>query len=344
MNKKLVKEISLGFMMVLVGIFFWFAVHEALSIEFTFDTLSLVGWGSLVYALIAFCLLLGFIGLFCTLVKTRWMIYPFLFLTCLTPLVFFQNGFFSLFIIASCFLLLIGYQKSCQEETEARYKFSITRSTYFGQSLIVLILLVAVSLTYYVALEDEDQEGKELEQSIVSLTTDSLNKLMEEKVDGYDPNMTLDDWLGNIQIQDTFQALPDFFGNEIISSDLEAQIAESAEYQQILSEAEEEAKGQAISELRNQFLSQFEIEAKGTDTINSVLEKFVSNTVGNVVTPYSKFIRPVLAISLLLVLRLLTPLYIWLTRFFQWLIIVILKKSKFIIIEKGQKEAEIVKL
>ncbi len=339
-NKKLVREIALGIMMVLVGIFFWFSVHEALEMRFAYDTLTLVGWGSLIYALISFSLLLTFIGLFSTLARTRWVIYLMLALTALTPLTFFIHGNYSLFIVISSFLILWFYQRSCREETEARFKFSITRSTYFGQSIMVLVLLVAVALVYYVAVSGEDKEGRTLETSIVQNGTQVLNRIMEDRVEGYDPEMSFDDWLGNLEIQKAFETIPQFLGEGIISEEFIDEIKETEEFQ----EAEEEVKREAVIQLRQQFIEQFDIEAEGTDPMSEVLRKLVEGAVGKVVTPYTKFISPVLAISLFLVLRLLTPLYIILARVFQWLIFSILLKSNFIKVKKEQKEVVTISL
>ncbi|MFH1597541.1 MAG: hypothetical protein ABIB97_00525 [Patescibacteria group bacterium] len=343
-NKTLIKEISLGLMTLIIAIFFWLAVFAAFQMEFAFDTLSLVGWSSLVYSLLAFCLLLTFLGIFGTLVRNKMVVYLTVFLVAVVPFFFFIKGYYSLFIIVSCTMMFWFYTKYCRDETDGRYKFSIVRSTYFGLPLVVIVLLIALSLSYYVAMTHDDEDGTKLKDSINTIVLNSLNKVMESRMEDYDPNMALDDWLGNLQIQEVFSTLPEFLGPEVISEDLKNEIEQSAEYQEALSEAEEQAKAEVIVSLRNEFLKQFEIEAEGSDPISEVLTKWVDQTIGDFVTPYTKFIPPVLAISLFLVLRLLTPIYIAIARFFQWIIFSLLLKSGFIHIKKEKKEVEIVGL
>lgn len=343
-HKTLIKEISLGLMTIIIAVFFWFSVWQSLKMEFAYDTLNLIGWGSLIYGLVSFCLLLTFIGIFSSLARKKLVIYPTFIILTATPLVFWQQGLYSLFIVVSCFLMFIFYRRYCREETASRYRFSITRSTYFGQSLVVVVLLIAVALTYYTTISDQKQDGASLEITITNIGTNALNRIMSANMENYDPEMTLDNWLSSQQIQETFEALPDFLGTEVISEELRKEINESVEYQEILTEAEERAKLEAIAELREELLKQFEIEAEGTDTINSVMEKIVGKNVDTFVTPYTKFISPILAFSLFLVLRLLTPLYLAIARIFQWLIFTILIKSNFIIVKKEQKEAITVNL
>jgi hypothetical protein len=56
--------------------------------------------------------------------------------------------------------------------------------------------------------------------------------------------------------------------------------------------------------------------------------------------PYLKFLPPILAFGLFLVLEGLSFIFIWLSVLFGWLIFIVLKKSGFFRISIAQKEAE----
>lgn len=372
------KVIILAVLTVISGIIAWHSLSFAFKLE-TSDSFPIVKVIlSLIYPLMALCGFLALVALSAVLIK-RQLIRLGIWFTSSIPILFFFPFSPWLLIIALLVVIdFIYFAIRLRHELNSYVKFALTKLLRWGLGLAVAGIILAISLTYYIVTTVEQRDtGKEAIDSLVESSTKLANQIIPSQVEGYQPDMTLDDFIFQIsagaaenisgelnkQIQQSFgdsyeenadalvkelrrkvesgeideAMLPPEIQNNLYSEKLTTQDLISSEQVQALFQEQ-------INSARDQLLKNLDIEASGSDKMSDVLTKIIRKYAFQFIGPYEKFITPLMAISLFFALSIFGFLYQALIKLIALAVFKVLNAVDFIKIKEEKKSVQIVTL
>ncbi|MDP3964586.1 MAG: hypothetical protein Q8Q20_02940 [bacterium] len=296
------------------------------------------------------------------------------------PLIIISISGFNIYSLIGAAISALGlfqYALKIREERRERLKASIEKFLRYGLGVAISAFLFLIGISFYGELLRNDSEPLRPEEAMGKVAASGVNQILALQLDGYDPEMTLDEFLLFVLLSQAEQALPAeaaddtanpfeegaLFGvdiNEVMSS---LDTVPSSELEELLypgiveeikgnperlSELTEEVRGTSIGDqiakTREDLLSSFGIEGQGDETIGLMIEKIVTKQIEKFFQPFTFLLPPILALMVYFFLHVFIIAYLWVTNAFAWIIFHILKWSKFFVIREEERKAEIISL
>lgn len=329
------KVLTLFGLMVGTTMMFWLAWNNALyNMQFTITIGSVM---TVVTTLLAFCLMFAMVALTEVLVTRRLMALLTIIVSALTGFVFFS---FSVWTLIATLIMMLGFllwRRSINSDLKTRTTFNPHKTLDVGLRGAVTVILLASSVMYYGHFVSQENTEEHIVDGLVDTSMAAVNFSLEKFYgNGYDPNLSLDAFIANLTRIEDLKAQG---AGEIDELPPEIQLLDEQ-----IKAGLDAAGTEIVAQGRQEFLNTFEIEAAGTDTMDTVVRTIVTKQITQFVGPYEKLIPALLALSLFFVLNIFSIVYRELIKIFSVLVYHILKWLRFIQITKVQTEAEKVTL
>lgn len=375
MNKN-TKIVILIILTILASIIAWQSLstifHLRLMDGSTFHWKSVIG--SLIYPVIAFCIFLALTSITSVLVEKEWILLILFIVIGLPILLFFS---FSTWILITILILAVGliiYSLRIHHEEKERIKFSLSHTMKFGLGLVVTLLILSITMIYYSTIsKNQEEQGKAAIDSAIEGSVDIINKILPARVRGYDPNMTLDEFLFR-QMLTAANTLGGKVGEEVnnkkgeqpqgLIAQIQAEIKSGKidinqlppEIREIITREDLKPEDLAavplirslfqnqIDQSRDQLLKSVEVQANGNETISDVITKIVRKYAFQFLGPFEKYLVPIMAISLFFTLLAFNLVFQALIRLIALIIFKILILIKFVVIKIEKKDVQTVTL
>lgn len=284
---------------------FWWLIRGAFDAEVLLSTETL--W-RVSGAFVLFGLSLGLFGLMAAIVRIpRWGIIYALGAG-LIPIFFFP---FTLFTLAGALLLIavwFRYWAMVTEESEHRIRFNLVKSVTHGLGTIIYLTVLSVAVFYLAVASQSNQTSNQFIDNVTNSASDAVLAVLDNQLPDFDAQMTLDDFLSQYSDQDITALLPENFLPEDVNQSLLEE-----EKQNNIENLDETARQAAIEEARTQLLQALNINAEGSDTMETVVRRLVTDKLQPLLERYDTVIPPVLALALFSVLSILGLVYFWWT-------------------------------
>lgn len=373
-KSQVIKTVILGGLTLLAGFLAWFSLARVLNNGLTFDAKNL--WAfifDLLFPVLAFCLWVALIGIDAIFIRKKLWLYPIYVLSIGTLFFSFDFSFYS---FVSFLILLVAYfyfSRGIIKEKKDRLKFHVINFIKVHLGLTMIFCVAAVSLLFYQSLSVKQKSGEtKTNEAVAESAANLLNILLETQIKTYDPDMTLDEFVlsAGQQFMEKFGSMlseqttgGESLNQENIVKEIEAAVKSGeikrsdlppeflAKLDQGILTAEDVIEEQLtgvfqkqLTQARDDFLSKLGIEAEGNDKISDVIKKIVTKSLSEGLLSFINYLPPFLAISLFFTLVIFDFLYVIFTKIFALLIYMIMLVTKFIVIKKETKEAEIAEL
>lgn len=314
------KLIVLAALIVVSMGFFWFTIYRIFqsNLDFSFNAEIIF---SFIFAIIALSMMFAIIGMSEVLVDRNLIFIAVIVIGSLTHFIFFPISIPNTIAVLATIFAFIIWKHNIRSDMKSRIKFLVGRVMIVGLNGIISLVLISISFTYYGYLAD-DGSNKMLDNAVSSLV-ETVNDVLPGYMPFYSPDMTLDEFIVESGSIDELPSLPsDFLIGEA------------------LQEVVTGAQGELLDESRQSFLDTFDIEAKGSDTMQVVTQRIVTSRVDNVIEPYQQFIPVILALSLFFILKLFQFVFRPIIQFFSYLVYKIFLFFRFITVKKVIVEKE----
>lgn len=362
----------LAVLTILVSIAAW----HAWSVVFSIDTISDIREGllKLIYVLVALCLFCALYSLSSLFIKRTWLVYLAGFLAALAPLIFFSVSALILVVPLLIFVGMIIYSMQIHYEIKSRIKFSPTLSIRHGLKMFMIFLSLAITIVYYINTTSLQRErGQEALDAMVDSAVNTANQVLSFKFTGYDPGKTVDDFLFDsmmkltanfeeglqlnqepAQEEEQLENMLDELRRSIEAAEIneadlpedvkKALAGESMDAAEIRDQLFEEVFREQVQNSRAGLADRLDIEINGDDLMSEVIAKVVRKYAWDYLGPYQQYITPLMALSLFLLLYGLGPVFRLIILLFSVILFGLFKVSKFVRIEKVNKEVDVLKL
>lgn len=300
---------------------------------------------SLVFTFLAFFLMISLVAVSSMLIRPKWLNTINLAIAALIYFVFFGFSLYSSTAFVLLFLSFLFYSLRIGHETGDHINFSVHRSMRFGLGWLVAFLLIVISLSYFQIVTLQNKSMDRFNNALVSYAAEIMNRIFTAKLDGYDADMTLDEFIvkfGTENLADSLLKKPEGGGplsmleglGEIFSPEQKKEIEEMAE-------AEVASMEQAmINQLRDEFVAGLGIEATGQESMRVIVRRMVATQYVEYLSPYDSYIPTMLAFSLYFILQVFSFIYIALIKLITIIIFSILRLVRFVKIEEVEVKAE----
>lgn len=332
----------------------------------------------LIYPVAAFCTFLALVSL-CLVLVNRTLLLLGLFVLISWPVfLFFPFSPWLLVIALLQIVIFLYYSHRVHSEMKTFIKFSLTKTLRWGLGLVVTAIILSVSLIYYIVTTvDQRDTEKEAIDGLVESSTVMANRFLPNQIEGYNPDMTLDDFIFQIssgaienisgeldkQVQQSF-GNPMEENTEALVAELRRKV-ESGEIDETMLPPEIRANlysetlttddlvssdviqgifQEQINTARDELLKNLGIEASGSDKMSEVLAKIIRKYAFQFIGPYEKFINPLLAISLFFALSIFNFVFQALIKLIALVIFKLLRTVNFVEIKQEKRNADIVTL
>lgn len=311
--------------LVIVGqVLFWFLLSRLFE-NGTRLTLEWAALGGVLLAVMGFGLMIATTGFAAVMLRNHGIYMGTVVVAALTHFIFFTISLPNSIVILLVVTGFILWRAQVFSDARNRISFSSMAIITAGLAGTVTFCLLAVSVTYYSYLV-EDEGSDRLISGVVETAADTVNTVLPKYVEGYDPTMTLDEFLlsstENIVDADAIGGLGGDVINDAIREGLDA------------------AEGEVLAESRKQFLATFDIQAEGTDSMGDIVTRAAERRIRGVLDPYKKFIPAILALSLFFVLRIFGFVYILIARGCAALVFGLMRATGVVQIQKILVEKE----
>ncbi|MDD5342199.1 MAG: hypothetical protein PHI73_02595 [Patescibacteria group bacterium] len=382
-QREIIKLVGLGLVLILTSLAGWWFLGETFGgMQFVFKPLTMTTLWNFVASLFFLLLALAIFGILAAVEQKRWFMVLTSAVLPMTLLVALGDSLYTLVAAGIWFLGLLQFGFKIREEKRARIKASIVKFLRNGLGLCISALLLAISISFYGAMTTKGTEGLDSVEVLSKFTANAGNQILVMQVPGYNPKMTLDEFILLLLAQGSEGAqkveaaeeqselnLPiggdqsSFFGldlsgmtNELqgispdelkaaIPPDFEEQVKKDPEYiKKVFQDIKDQMVGQQIAKAREQLVKALNIEADGDDQMGTVLEKALEAYFDDLFKPFKYLIPPILALTVYFLLQIFGFVYCWITRFLAFVVYGILRLTKFVRYEKEMKECQIIKL
>lgn len=375
-SQSLVKVIILAVLTVAVSVAAWY------SLSYVMKQGSMVSFGDelkfLIYVIVSISvfgavLVTGFI-----LIQSKLALFLVSFFSGLAPLLFFRVFPYILIVPLLLILGFFIYSNQVRYEVKTRVRFSAVSAAHSGLKLLVIFCILAVTLTYYLTVNAfYQEEGGEILSVIIESSVNATNKVLPLKFAGYDPNKTLDEFLmenmskltselskqtsvgeeglgGEVVSQEQVdQMLNEIRGaierGEVGEEELPQEVRQalaggSVDPEQIQEQIFSGMIEQQVAKSREEMAKKLDIEVTGEEKMFEVVSRIIRKYTLQFLGPYEQYITPIMALSLLLILWVLSPIFRLLILFLSIILISFLKLFRFVRVVKETKEVDVVKI
>jgi hypothetical protein len=208
------------------------------------------------------------------------------------------------------FLLTLWFERRIKHDEQARADFSLSRIMRDSISIMVYALLLVIGFNVFIKTNTEFQNNPKNFYNQIGHYAAAGLVYVPNGLGDFRPDQTFDDFVANqAQRQDpSFASVP------------------------------EAAKFQVMAGVREQLISQFNIQVSGNPLLGDVVAGVVAEKVQQAAVSYQNFFPAIFAVIVAALLRTLAFVFIWLTMGLSWLIFQLLLLVRFFRIEKVQVE------
>lgn len=328
---------------VLFATIFWWTLDIALQRKLT----GLPSWeqaGQFLISLTFFCVALSLFGVLAMAAKRkRWWITALTALAASVALIPFFP--WRLATLGAAGITLAGFllwSWNIAGDVAGRKKFQPHYTIHAGFGTGLVLLLVGVSMCYYTSLGDSGKTAEEVRSGMIGAARNGIDFYLPRQIPGYRGSMTLDQFLGLVatdkfgdfivpqitqtldsdakkqeayrQITGQLQKVNPVFSTPKVSADFQQQINAQLDAQRAVLQEEalkqlSAAQRQLLEEARREFLAGFKIEATGSETMDTIIERILTRNVTKYVDPYEHLIPPLLALSFFFIIELISVVY-----------------------------------
>ena len=341
------------------SLLFWWS----LSLPLQHDLVTLPRWAQvqqLLIAVVFFCVMLALFGIVAMAFRRThfWGTGCVAFFCSIGLLVFFPLQPATYVAVACVYVGLMACAWNIVRDAKNRVQPQPQSTVAAGISGTLAIIFVGISLCYFATLGTSAQTAAGVRADLTSTARSGLNAYLPKQIPGYRGSMTLDQFLSLVvtdkfgefvtpQItqtldsdakkQEAYKAITEqlkrvnpVFDNPAASSAVTQHVESNLEQQRAFLQAQALAQLSAaqralLDEARTEFLQTFGVEAPGSATMDSVVEKILTRNIAKYVDPYQKLFPPILALSFFFILQLgsivfryliyaFAPLIAWLYR------------------------------
>ena len=347
-----------GVAVVFSGLFWW-----ALSQPLQHRLVGVPAWeqgAQFLIALAFFCVMLAFFGVVAMAAKRKrfWVTALTALVSSLLLIAFFPMRWATLGAAGFTALGFLLWAWNVAGDVQGRRKFQPHYTIHAGFGTGLILILIGMSLCYYTSLGNTAQTAEQVRTGLVGTARNGIDFYLPKQIPGYRGSMTLDEFLSLVatdkfgefvvpqitktldndaqkeaaykQITEQLKKANPAFDNPAAQAELEQAVGSQLDAQRALLQQQALAQLSAaqralLDEARREFLESFKIQAQGSDTMDTVIEKILNRNVTRYVDPYEQLIPPILALSFFFIIELisfayryiifaLAPLIAWLYR------------------------------
>lgn len=335
-------HIVLGALLVFSHAGFWYGVRQAFTINLTetfrdpatilyfFFLLFLLGLVLALVAVVGILVPRGDVRVACFIASGAVFLLPF------------GVNLLTLIVVGIVALGEWWFGRTVQEESRQRLTFAPLKLTRHGYGTVALVLILGISLAnYHVGVENREEAAAQRQASLVATGTTMLEQTLRVQFRGYDPDMTLDEFIlqfvtiggeGDRQEPQINFELPFSFGA----------LPEGVELQEQLDAASAQITDETVGQIRQQLLDAFGIDAEGTETVHVVVERIVEQQLAGVLENVEQFMPLVSAIGLFFLLEVFTWGYLAVGRVLVSFLFALLFALKLIRLERVAASRQVV--
>lgn len=289
-------------------------------------------WWLIAVGLLAWCTLLALTGLVGAVTRQRWIVYVLPLSIALTGLL--TGRHWTAFIGLTIEALALGLlMVNSRREAQSRVKFSPVKILSFGMTVSLAMMMASIALFSYQGFVKGAASGR-LQSAVVDGAVASLNKTLPLAFKDYRPTMTVDELILS-QVPTPNDLLQEFMNEpppperwleiERRLRDIGVQTNEAswqqiqslprAEYRKFigqLSRQIDQAQSEVLKSANEQVSQAVGVAISGNQPVQDALRQVVSQRLDRLIDAYSRFVAPVLSVSLFLTLAIFTAVYTWL--------------------------------
>jgi hypothetical protein len=275
------------------------------------------------------------------------------FLTLVNALFVFAGFGITLYSLAGLAVMIISFAlltEGIRQEAKNQIHVRVFQSSENGLRTAVLLFTVALSFLYFGVISTLPGGTQKVLDDIGRATGSAVNAIFRIQLPGYDPNLTLDEYLlkapenfgafletpeGEIPQQapqDLLDALPQEMRSQIPPELLNGGDPESLQKQ---------IQTIQIKAFREAFNERLGIQATGDDLLSDVSLQIAQSQINRLLGPYQKYLPPIMALSLFFLLGLFTPFFRLLIRMISSALFFFLVRIRFIRIQDESEHIEV---
>ncbi|MEK7632030.1 MAG: hypothetical protein AAB445_04180 [Patescibacteria group bacterium] len=325
------------------AVIFWWT----LSLPLQHNIVGLPAWeqgAQFLIALVFFCVMLALFGVVAMAAKRKYF-----WVTAITALVcslalvpFFPIRTATLGAAGFAFVGFLVWAWNVGGDVQSRIKFQPHYTIHAGFGTGIILILVGMSLCYYSTLGTSAQTAESVRTGLIGAARNGIDFYLPKQIPGYRGTMTLDQFLSLVatdkfgefvvpqitqtldtdakkeeaykQITEQLKKVNPVFDNPDVTDSVTKQLESNLDSQRTLLQQQVLAQLSAaqralLDEARREFLATFKIEAQGSDTMDTVVEKILTRNVSKYVDPYEKIIPPILALSFFFIVEFISFAY-----------------------------------
>lgn len=375
-GQNIIKVVVLAVLVVAVSVAAWF------SLSYVMKQGSMVSFEDelrfLIYVVVSLSVLGAVLVTGFMLIRSKLVLFLVSLFSGLTPLLFFHVFPYILIVPLLLILGFFIYGNRVQYEVKTRIRFSTVLTAHSGLKLLIFFCIIAVTITYYLTVNAfyQEESGKIL-TTIIESSVDATNKVLPLKFAGYNPDKTLDEFLVEnmskltAELSKQMSGGEEGVGNETASQEQVDQMLKEirgaiergeVKEEELPQEVRQALNGasfdpeqiqeqiysgmikQQVTKSREEMAKQLGIEVNGGEKMSEVVSAIIRKYTMQFLGPYQQYITPIMALSLLLVLWVLSPIFRLLIMFLSLILISLLKLFKFVKVVKETREVDVVKL
>lgn len=314
------KQIILGVLTVLFGLFGWSFLNTTLEKEASFSEIGVVS----ALFLIVFGILFSFSALF---IKKRYFLFFAAGFAVLPLLAFGQNIYF-LGSSVIFFLTLIWSRSKIQQEKIQQIKFHFSKVISRGLPIFLtgFSLVLAVSFAFSPQFSTS---ALEIPKTLFDITFNLSEKFLALQFPGFHKEITIDEFL-IVGLSSQIEQMIGASGFTDVSKEMIEQQLKNLQVKKLLKEQKEK------------YSAALGIEIKGNEKLKDTAYQAINERMPLLIKPYQNYLPPILIFIGFTIIKPLTIPLMWLTLIMGWIILKILLVFRFCKISKEMVEKEII--
>lgn len=375
-KEKSVVAIVLAVVLIVSGLL-WTTARTILTGEAA-PSLEEIRWPTIIAAFTLYFCLIALAGVIAIIVRSRFLTRGAYVLVAALPFVWFGVSFPTVIAALLLFISLWQFDWNVRTETAHRTHFAVFKSLHYGLGFAVTLSLLAVSFLFYSTVERSRPQAATPVDAAIAGASNAVNQILALQVPSYDPAESIDallrrtvmPQLENIITQGIAQAgnkgenegtepsltnpaqllaMLGTTGAQAVLQELPQNVRDELEknpqdIEKILAETQQQTIDQALASFRDQLIGQLKVDADGSTPIGDVVKQLLDRTLRPRLTPYARFIPPVLALVMFVILQLFHAVYVPLISILAALFIGVLRAAKVLRVTTEQQPVDVVSI
>ena len=342
-RSELFKEVVLGTIGAGLSLAGWIFLQQVFRVSFHESAQSGLTLGWILATVGVFVLLFSLVVVDAVTISRYRVIF---FLMVVNALFVFAGFGITLYSLGGLAVMIVAFlllTEAIRREAKNQIHVRVFQSSENGLRTTVLLFTIALSFLYFGVVSMRPGGSQKVLDDIGRATGSAVNTAFQIQLPGYDPNITLDEYL--LKVPENFGGLLESPAGETsgqISEEMRKQIPGEGLNEQVIPEAvSEEMRAAEVAALRQAFNERLGIDAKGTEILSDVSMQIAQAQVDRFLGPYQKYLPPIMALSLFFLLGIFTPVFRLFIRAVSAALFFLLVRVKFIHIEKESEHVEV---